>query len=99
MKWSTDRASLSPYSLEGSSSDQPAGNGENSSILSEKLTAIETVLSGEILPAIKEMKVGGESAQMDLSPVIEDKLFVFVPPKGSYKIKFAKVETATENTN
>ena len=35
----------------------------------------------------------------NLSPVIEDKLFVFVPPKGSYKIKFAKVETATENTN
>lgn len=57
--------------LEGSSSDQPAGSAENSSVLAEKLAAIETVLSGEILPAIKEMKVGGESSQMDLSPIIE----------------------------
>jgi hypothetical protein len=35
----------------------------------------------------------------NLSPVIEDQLFVFVPPKDSYKIKFAEIETTTESTN
>lgn len=35
----------------------------------------------------------------NLSPKINDQLFTFVPPKDSYKIKFAEMETAAETTN
>jgi hypothetical protein len=34
----------------------------------------------------------------NLSPKINNKLFTFVTPKDAYKIEFAVVEAATENT-
>jgi len=39
--------------------------------VSDKLQAIENILSGEILPAIKESRVHEDAAQIDLSPVLE----------------------------
>ena len=48
-----------------------SGDSQFSAAVSEKLQAIEAVLSGEILPAIKEAKNHEDAAQIDLSPVLE----------------------------
>ncbi len=47
------------------------GESEAPSELPEKLAAIESVLSGEILPAIKESATGSNDLQIDLGPVLE----------------------------
>lgn len=39
--------------------------------LVEKLQILETILSGEILPAIKEIKTSEDSVSVDLAPVVE----------------------------
>lgn len=57
--------------LEKQVSGGESGDPQFSAALSEKLQSIESVLSGEILPAIKEAKTHEDAAQIDLSPVLE----------------------------
>ena len=52
----------------------PAANSSDSQVsgeLSEKLQAIESVLSGEILPAIKESSSRDNDIQIDMVPIVE----------------------------
>jgi len=51
--------------------DQGSADSPLADVMSEKLQAIENVLSGEILPAIKNMKSSEDSVQVDFAPLVE----------------------------
>ncbi|RKZ03007.1 hypothetical protein DRQ21_07010 [Candidatus Fermentibacteria bacterium] len=57
--------------LEKESSEATPEDSGTSDVLAEKLQAIETVLSSEILPSIKEAGGKETSSEIDLTPVIE----------------------------
>jgi tetratricopeptide (TPR) repeat protein len=57
--------------LERQSSDKATGDApQQSEALSEKLAAILDVLSGQLLPELREIKTGNVTEQLDLTPVI-----------------------------
>lgn len=57
--------------LERQTPEQGSVDSQLPSAISEKLQAIENVLSGEILPAVKEIKTREAPAPIDLAPVVE----------------------------
>lgn len=57
--------------LSGEEKSQKEDGSQLSGEVAEKLQAIETVLSGEILPAIKEIKSQEAGTSVDLTPVVE----------------------------
>ncbi len=57
--------------LSGEEKSQKEDDPQLSGVVAEKLQAIETVLSGEILPAIKEISNQEASTSVDLTPVVE----------------------------
>ena len=67
------------------SPDQESHEPQSSDALSEKLQAIENVLSSDILPAIRELKIQEDIVPVDLSPIV-DKIDSITAAIGDSKI-------------